>query len=30
MGAALEFALELVAALYGDESSEEMKGKILA
>lgn len=30
MGAAVEFALELVAALYGDESSEEMKGKILA
>lgn len=30
MGAATEFALELVAALYGDETSEEMKGKILA
>ena len=30
MGAATEFALELVAALYGDEASEEMKGKILA
>lgn len=30
MGAATEFALELVAALYGDDASEEMKGKILA
>jgi 4-methyl-5(b-hydroxyethyl)-thiazole monophosphate biosynthesis len=30
MGAATEFALELVAALCGDDASEEMKGKILA
>ena len=30
MGAATEFALELVAALYGDDAAEEMKGKILA
>ena len=30
MGAATEFALELVAALYGDDASEDMKGKILA
>ena len=30
MGAATEFALELVAALYGDDASEKMKGKILA
>lgn len=30
MGAATEFALELIAAICGDASSEEMKGKILA
>lgn len=30
MGAATEFALELVAAIYGDSSAEEMRGKIFA
>ena len=30
MGAATEFALELVAAICGDEASEKMKGQILA
>lgn len=30
MGAATEFALELVSALYGDDAAEKMRGKILA